>query len=163
MQKPIITTQRLELRPIEETDKSFLTRLWTDPQVRKHLGGSIGEEKAEQRAKEYINKEGYFVITNSESGEVLGLCSLDKYRTGEIEVSYELFPEAWGQGYGQETVKAVIEWGFKNMNLDHIIAVTQTANQKSRKLLESIGMVKIAEFIEFNEPQTMYSVKKYNS
>ena len=155
----IIVTDRLGLRVIKSLDVPFLIRLWTDEKVRKHLGGILTIEKAEQRANEYIDKKGYFCVIERDNGKVIGLCSLDKYRTGDIEVSYQFLPEEWGKGFGREAIVAVIQWGFKNMGINHIIAVTQKTNIKSRKLLEDIGMSVIDEFMEFNEPQVMYSLK----
>ena len=157
-EEKIITT-RLKLRSVETTDENFLIKLWTDKKVRKYLGGSIEENKARQKVKNYVGKKGYFIVTDLRGGRLLGLCSLDKYRTGEIEISYELLPEAWNKGFGQDATLAVIEWGFKNMNIDHIIAVTQRANIASRKMLESIGMLTVDEFMEFGEPQIKYSIK----
>lgn len=157
-----LKTNRLELRRINPTDSSFLIKLWTNEDVRKHLGGPISMEKAAQRAVEYIDKKGYFVVIEKTSGKAIGLCSLDTYRTGDIEVSYQFLPEFWGKGYGRETIIAVINWGFAHMKIDHIIAVTQKENTKSRKLLERIGMQIKEEFIEFNEPQIMYSIKIKN-
>src|SRR4051812_3279492 len=101
--KSVVTT-RLKLRGVEASDAPSLIRLWTDEQVRKHLGGAISQEKAKQRASEYIGKKGCFCITDRESGIVLGLCSLDKYRTGDIEVSYQFLPETWGKRYGTEAI-----------------------------------------------------------
>ena len=153
-----IITPRLIIRNIQPNDVSSLIRLWTNKQVRKYLGGPIEQVKAEKRANNYVGKEGYFCITDLHGAEILGLCSIDKYRTGEIEVSYELLPKAWGKGFGREAVLAMVKWGFENMNIDHIIAVTQTQNHKSRKLLESIGMLAIDEFVEYNESQTKYTI-----
>lgn len=154
-----IKTARLKLRTLQSSDALFLIQLWTNEQVRKHLGGPINKDKAEQKAVEYIDKKGYFVVVEKGSGKTIGICSLDKYRTGDIEVSFEFLPEAWGEGFGKETITEVIKWGFENMAIDHIIAVTQITNTRSRKLLESIGMVAKDEFIEFNEPQIMYLIK----
>ena len=153
-----IITPRLIIRNIQPNDVSSLIRLWTNKQVRKYLGGPIEQVKAEKRANNYVGKEGHFCITDLHGAEILGLCSIDKYRTGEIEVSYELLPKAWGKGFGREAVLAMVKWGFENMNIDHIIAVTQTQNHKSRKLLESIGMLAIDEFVEYNESQTKYTI-----
>lgn len=90
----------------------------------------------------------------------MGACSISQYRTGDMEVSYEFFPEFWGQGYGREAIKAVIELGFEKMGLHKIIGVTQETNSRSRKLLESLGMIIVDKFIEFDEPQVMYLLER---
>ena len=160
MSETNLVTQRLKLRTIKASDVPSLARLWTNEEVRRHLGGPLTQIKAEQLANEYIDKQGYFCVVEEASRKILGLCSLNKYRTGDMEVSYQFFPEEWGKGFGREAISAVIQWGFENMDIDHIIAVTQKANTKSRKLLENIGMSVVDEFMEFNESQLMYSINK---
>lgn len=155
-----IATQRLKFRAINYPDVKILIDLFKHEAVRKHLGGPLEEEVAKQKAEQLVGKHGYFLLTIKENDQVIGLCYLDKYKTGELEVSYELFPQFWGQGFGKEAVAAIIQWGFENMNVDHIIAVTQKTNEKSRKLLDSIGMVVKDEFEEYNEPQVMYSISR---
>lgn len=156
----IIQTQRLTLRSVNSKDENFFIQLWMDPQVRKHLGGPITLEQAQKKFLENVGKMGYFTITVTEGGRPIGLCYLDKHHTNEIEVSYELSPDDWAKGYGKEAVQSVVEWGFEHLNIDHMIAVTQTANTSSRKLLETIGMRSVDEFREFGEPQTKYSLPK---
>lgn len=154
--KSTLITKRLKLRQIEEGDVPTLVKLFFNKQTRKHLGGPIEEKKAKQQAMGYIGMKGFFCVTTQPDNKVIGLCSLDKYRTGELEVSYQFFPESWGNGYGSEAVEAIIKWGFTYMNLDHIIAVTQESNLRSRNLLESIGMKVVDKFEEYNEKQVMY-------
>lgn len=156
----ILITERLKLRQVENSDISTLINLFVNKQTRKHLGGPIEEKKAKKQAMSYIGKKGFFCVTIQPDKKVIGLITLDKYRTGDIEVSYQFFPESWGNGYGSEAIEAVIKWGFTYMNLDHIIAVTQESNMRSRKLLESLGMTAVDKFDEHNEKQVMYSLKK---
>ena len=153
-----IETNHLKLCSIQFSDAPFLIQLWTNEQVRKHLGGPITKDRAEQKAVEYIDKKGYFVVIQKSSGKTIGICSLDKYRTGDIEVSFEFLPEAWGKGFAKESIVEAIKWGFESMDINQIIAVTQATNTNSINLLKSIGMIRKDEFIEFNEPQIMYFI-----
>jgi hypothetical protein len=74
-----IKTTRLKFRTIKPSDAPSLIRLWTDEQVRKYLGGAISQAKAEQRAREYVGKKGYFCVTERDSGTILGFCLLDTF------------------------------------------------------------------------------------
>lgn len=160
VQNKTILTKRLKIRSVEKGDVPILIALMMDSEVRKHLGGPIEPESAKKKAVDYINKDGFFCIVKLDDSNIIGLCSLDKYRKGDIEVSYQFFPEYWGNGFGREAIEAIINLGFLNMKINTIIAVTQESNIKSRRLLESIGMTIIDKFVEFNEKQVMYKINK---
>jgi RimJ/RimL family protein N-acetyltransferase len=107
-----------------------------------------------------------FSVTRGSDGAVIGLIDIDpatdpeSLAGGHAELSYQVLPEYWGSGYGREAVSAAAAWAFENLTPDPpiLIAITQVANAKSRRLLESIGMAVINRFIAFDAPQVMYSV-----
>jgi RimJ/RimL family protein N-acetyltransferase len=78
------------------------------------------------------------------------------------EVSYSFLPEHWGHGYAREAVTAVVDWALADSVAASpaVIAITQQANVRSRRLLESIGMSLVESFVEFDAPQVMYSVDR---
>jgi RimJ/RimL family protein N-acetyltransferase len=61
----------------------------------------------------------------------------------EREVSYAFLPEHWGHGYAREAVPAVIAWAFERLPAPYamrVVAETGADNQRSRRLLEAIGL-----------------------
>ena len=42
-----------------------------------------------------------------------------------------------------------------------VVAVTQEANERPRRLLELVGMTLIDNFVEFDAPQAMYSIEPH--
>ncbi len=66
------------------------------------------------------------------------ILSADRFRMGEIY--YNLLPEHWGNGYGTEVAKSLIEFGFSKIKLHRIEAGVATENTKSIKVLEKAGM-----------------------
>lgn len=78
------------------------------------------------------------------------------------EVSYQFLPEHWGRGYAREAVGAVVSWALREISPAPpvVVAVTREVNDRSRRLLESIGMTLIDSFVEFDAPQVMYSVDR---
>ena len=64
------------------------------------------------------------------------------------EIGYALKPEYWGKGFMTETLKTIIDFGFHKMNLHSIEANVNPKNQKSKKLLKSLGFRKEAYFRE---------------
>ena len=63
-------------------------------------------------------------------------------------------PEYWGQGFAFEAAKALLVWGWGTLDVDSIIAVTQSANERSLRLLERLGFASDTEFEEYGELQT---------
>jgi [ribosomal protein S5]-alanine N-acetyltransferase len=57
----------------------------------------------------------------------------------KAELGYELLPEHWGKGIMKETLKKVNDFGFKELKFKMITAETNERNDKSIRLLESLG------------------------
>ncbi|MFE0255050.1 GNAT family N-acetyltransferase [Streptomyces sp. NPDC059010] len=160
----VLRTARLTLRPAEPADASAFTRLWTDADVRRFLGGPVAEDQLAAYQQNFAGRPHLFTVVSRQATAVLGSVSIDpKSRfDGRREVSYSFLPEHWGQGYAREAVTAAVGWALGHIPSDDpsVIAVTQEANSRSRHLLEAIGMRPIRNFIEWDAPQTMYSVRR---
>ncbi|MEU5592790.1 GNAT family N-acetyltransferase [Streptomyces sp. NPDC020298] len=158
----VLRTPRLILRPAESGDVSEFTRLWTDPDVRRFLGGPVAEDQLTTYQQHFAGRPHVFTVVTRQEATVLGSVSIDPNSRfdGRREVSYSFLPEHWGQGYAREAVTAAVGWCLDHVPSDDpsVIAVTQEANARSRRLLEAIGMRMISTFVEWDAPQTMYSV-----
>ncbi|WP_067283739.1 GNAT family N-acetyltransferase [Streptomyces jeddahensis] len=159
-----ISTPRLMLRPAEPGDVSEFTRLWTDPDVRRFLGGPVAEQQLAAYREHFAGRPNLFAVVTRQDATVLGTVSIDPHSRfdGRREVSYSFLPEHWGQGYAREAVTAAVGWAFDHVPSDDpsVIAVTQEANSRSRRLLEVIGMHLISSFVEWGAPQAMYSLQR---
>ncbi|MFE6158192.1 GNAT family N-acetyltransferase [Streptomyces sp. NPDC056486] len=155
-----LTADRLVLRPIEADDVPVMSRLWTDADVRRHLGGPVDEETLRMREQRCVGVRGAFSVTLRTDGSVIGGVQLepDSRRAGRTEVSYQLLPEHWGFGYGSEAVAAAVAWVREAAAPEsaEVVAVTQEANVRSRRLLESIGMKQTEAFVEWGAAQVLY-------
>ncbi len=63
-------------------------------------------------------------------------------------VGYELHPDFWNRGIMQESLVAIINYGFQDMKLHSIEAVINPDNAATIKLLERNHFVKEAHFKE---------------
>ncbi|MFF8607003.1 GNAT family N-acetyltransferase [Streptomyces sp. NPDC015346] len=150
-----VTTERLLLRPVRTGDVPAVTRLWTDPEVRLHLGGPVAEQVVRIRQRRIVGATGVHAVVRASDGVLLGLVTVEpEAREGEAEVSYQFLPEHWGQGYAREAVAAVVERALESV--PSVVAVTQQANGRSRRLLEGLGMVHAESFVEFDAHQVLY-------
>ena len=101
-----------------------------------------------------------WAIRSKANRSFIGLVTLDKHRDGEdTEISFELLPEWWGQGYATEAVRAVIDYALKDLELPRVIAETQAANIASRRLLERLGMHPKQTVVRFGAKQIIYSTR----
>jgi ribosomal-protein-alanine N-acetyltransferase len=57
-----------------------------------------------------------------------------------VEVGWRFPVSAWGHGYATEAARAAVAFGFGTLGLDEILSWTTVANQRSRAVMERIGM-----------------------
>lgn len=57
-----------------------------------------------------------------------------------VEIGWRLGIEYWGQGYATEGARAVLAFGFETVGLEEIVSFTVPANERSRRVMEKIGM-----------------------
>ncbi|MBT2760103.1 GNAT family N-acetyltransferase [Paenibacillus sp. ISL-20] len=163
----MLTTKRCLLSIIQESDYENVKRLYINEHVRSYLGGTTDDEQS-LRIKyfEIINKSNedsssYWIVKMSESKEFIGLISLDEYYDGgNIEVSYQFLPEYWGVGLATEVISRLIEYAFNELGIQKLVAETQTANIRSCKLLEKVGMIMEKRIIRFGAEQAVYSIQR---
>ncbi|GAA3398996.1 GNAT family N-acetyltransferase [Streptomyces roseoviridis] len=150
-----LVTERLVLRPVRARDVPAVTRLWTDPEVRRHLGGPVVDSVVRIRQRRIVGAPGFHAVERVSDGELLGLVAVEREaRNGETEVSYQFLPEHWGHGYAREAVAAAVERALEDVPA--VVAVTQEANLRSRRLLEAVGMRQAESFVEWDAHQVLY-------
>ncbi len=148
-----IETDSLRLRPFVDDDKPAIRRLLTDPDVRRYLGGPVDDEHLAALASATVGEQwGRFCIAASDSDRCMGSTTFDRDR-GELELSFQLLPEFWGQGIGREATTHAINWAWTSTEDASMIAVTQQANEPSLRLLGGLGFRAESTFEEFGARQ----------
>ena len=168
--KIIIETERLLLREITLDDKEELFQLYTNSEVLKYTGelpvGSMGEmEQAIQIRISNYEKYGYgrwATILKSEKQFVgwAGLAYLPEF--DEVDIGYRFFPQYWGLGIATEASEAILEYGFKQLELEKIVALAMEENIASIRVMEKIGMkfYKIAPYEQDSQDAIWYYIDK---
>jgi ribosomal-protein-alanine N-acetyltransferase len=57
-----------------------------------------------------------------------------------VEIGWRLARSSWGNGYATEAARAVLSFGFEEAGLSEVVSFTTVANQRSRAVMERIGM-----------------------
>jgi RimJ/RimL family protein N-acetyltransferase len=149
-----IETGRTRLRVFTEDDKPAIVRLLTDPDVRRYLGGPADDAQVEAAQAAAVGERwGAFCIADAVTDKVIGGCSFGRWR-GVLELSYEVLTEYWGRGLATEAVAAALDWLWSDTEDETVVAVTQTANTRSLKLLHRLGFQHDIEFEEFGALQS---------
>ncbi|WP_342543005.1 GNAT family N-acetyltransferase [Paenisporosarcina sp. FSL H8-0542] len=147
---PTLETERLILRRLVIEDaQSFFTHWMSDERVTDNLikgaHKSIKEsvERVTNIVNEYEEQEFcYWGIELKATGDLIG--AIDFYHfdlgTENCEVGFTLGYDWWNQGYGTESLKAVMEFGFRHMNIHKISAAHNSDNPASGKIMQKVGM-----------------------
>jgi ribosomal-protein-alanine N-acetyltransferase len=143
-----LTTERLGLRLFTAADLGFLTALYGDPDVARYLGGVRNRaqtaELLETRILRYYDDHpglGVWKTIHRATRAPVGFHLLNHIQ-GEtiIQVGYVLEKSAWGRGYATEMAQAVLGYGFLDVKLPRIAAMTSLDNRASQHVLEKIGL-----------------------
>lgn len=153
----MLETSRLVLREVNADDMELLIALRVDAEVRRFLGGPMSLDEARSMAELNIAfPMGKFVAERRDNREAIGLVLLHPGHGG-TEISYQFLPSSWGQGFASEAVRSVMDYAADSEGITELIAVTQTANDRSRRLLDRLGLSAAEQFEEFGEQQTRYT------
>lgn len=151
-----IETERLRLRAFDDRDRDAVMTMAASPEVRRFLGGPLDQDALDTIALAPMGERSdVFCIADSASDQAIGRVSLG-FDRGEAEVSYELLAESWGHGFGAEAVAAFLQWVRSTREPSSIIAVTQSKNERSCRMLEQLGFVEEQRFEEWGAQQTQY-------
>ena len=144
---PVLTTERLILRELRRSDAADVLIFRGDPVVQKYDDPVIHTELEAQTLidelhNEYRDQRGIsWAVTQSDLDVVLGIFSLhhwDQYHR-RAEAGYGLAHAYWGHGIGSEALRAIVRFGFEQLNLNRIFARTIADNHESVRLLERLG------------------------
>jgi [ribosomal protein S5]-alanine N-acetyltransferase len=149
-----LISERLVLRELLPSDAADVLIFRGDPEVQKYDDPPI---HTLQEATDFIkemrqacaNQEQLmWAVTLKGNNTVIGLVSLQfwKHRGDQYhrraEVGYGIARAIWGRGIGSEAVRAIVYYGFAQLNLNRIYAWTIADNYGSIRLLEKLGFVR---------------------
>jgi RimJ/RimL family protein N-acetyltransferase len=156
----MIETERLILRPWREVDVPEFARVTNTPAVMEFLGG-VKEAEAFRGSFERVSasqeKNGFcfWIVERKSDSALLGFCGLKVGNTplsvGELEIGWRLREDVWGQGYAREAATATLEWAWRNLDCDRVVAITAAGNKRSWGLMERLGMRRLRD-MDFEHP-----------
>ena len=143
-----ITTDRLIIRQWRNSDSKDLYEYAQSELVGPRAGWK--PHKSEDESKEIISKfiennDSYAIVLKKEY-KVIGGIGLHNRKPDDSlkdleqrEIGYVLNPKYWGSEYVPEAVKALINYGFNEMNLDLIWCGHYDFNNNSKRVIKKCG------------------------
>jgi RimJ/RimL family protein N-acetyltransferase len=89
-------------------------------------------------------------VVSPDAGRVVGQVELvwHSKQSRQGEVGYLLNPEYHGRGLATEAARAILRWGFEELDLHRIVGRCHAHNSASAALLQRLGMRREAHFID---------------
>lgn len=147
--QPTLATERLVLRPFEESDIPEVARLADDEEISKNTL-LIPHPYEEVHAKRWIaahrreyrsGKSAVFAVTLAATGVLVGSVGLTIAREHRhAALGYWIGRQYWGRGLATEAARAVLAYGFRELDLVRIHAGHFADNPASGHVMEKLGM-----------------------
>lgn len=145
---PILTTERLLLRPLTPQDAQQITHLLQSPEIAANGLGipqpyqlADAERMLERVAQGPEKNQFTWAITLRPNGLMIGIITLilTPYHR-RAEIGYWLGEDYWNMGYATEAAQYLIKDAFKRHKLNRLYAKSFVGNEASRRVLEKLGM-----------------------
>jgi RimJ/RimL family protein N-acetyltransferase len=154
-----LETERLSLRPFQQTDFDALYAihsdernarwLYNEPRTRRQAedllerkidGGSIGAEG------EWLSAAAVLRGTDEVVCDVSLLWESEAHKQGEI--GFIAHPAHHGHGYTTEAAQPLLAFAFETLGLHRVVGRLEPRNVASARVLEKLGMRREAHFVE---------------
>ena len=146
----IFETDRIGFRGWKKEDRKEFARMNGDPMVMEYMPRSLTEKESNHLVDKFEahfdeHDFGLYALERKEDGAFMGFTGLQHVPfkapfTPAVEIAWRLDYGFWGQGFGSEAAKAVLEHGRKVLEIPEIVAFTVFDNARSIAVMEKIGM-----------------------
>jgi RimJ/RimL family protein N-acetyltransferase len=138
---------RVLLRQWRDEDRRPHAAMNADPEVMRYYPSTASRDESDEFidwASGLIADRGWglWAVEVVEGPSFIGVVGLNEPRDvpGAVEVSWKLGREHWGHGYATEAASEALRFGFEEIGLEEIVAMTVPANERSRRVMERLGM-----------------------
>lgn len=149
---PVLTTQRLVLRPFRMDDAPAVARMLLTPHIAEHTlnfphpypPGFAEDWISRHRAwaERGIHLQWAITLRDGTPVGAIGMALSADPPHGDI--GYWIGPDFWNRGYATEATRAVIAYGFGTLRLPRIQATCFVENEASARVLQKAGMAEEA-------------------
>lgn len=169
----VLTTERLLLRPWQESDLEDLFAYASVPGVGEMAGWPHHRtrEDSQEVLRGFMEKKDVFAIVHKKDGKVIGSLGIHnswaandpKYSDLVVkDIGFVLSRDYWGQGLVPEAARAVVDYCFDVLGLDALTCRYFVNNHRSRRVIEKLGFHYVKTVLLHSEAlERMFETKCY--
>lgn len=160
----VIETERLTLRPFRLSDAQALRDIANEPGIHKWMPDwPATVEETEELIRYYITQyplatklKARIMLAVELGGALAGMVGIGNKEEvdDEIEIAYFISESHAGNGYTTEAAKALSRFALEQLKLDYLIAIVETDNYPSQRVVEKCGFEKIDTRMILNSGET---------
>lgn len=169
----ILQTERLTIRALNFTDDNDIFKMDSDPDVHRFIDNN--PVKSITQTREFIeeiqnqykeNGVARWAVVCKETQECVGWAGFEFFKTpvnnhvNFYELGYRFKKKHWGKGYATESCRAIIEYGFEQLNIHTIFAITYPKHVNSQKVLNKLGFKKVNDFMYGRDLMHWFELKR---
>ena len=149
---PVLATARLTLRGHRRDDFADCVKLWSDSNVTRYIAARpFTEEEVWSRLLRYVGHWammgfGYWMVRETATDRFIGEVGFAEHRrdmtptvVGMPEIGWVLVPDAHGQGFATEAVRAAVDWGDAHFGGQRTVCLIHPDNVASLRVAEKAG------------------------
>ncbi len=162
-----IETDRLRLLPISMDFAGDLFREFT-PEITRFMFPKPPDEIEDtyqfiQQSKFCMEKELdlVMIITDRSGSGFIGCCGLHKIHTPHPELGIWIRTGAHGNGYGYESVAAMVRWAEQELDYEYLIYPVDERNTASRRIPKRLGGQAFRAYEKKNESGNLLRIVVY--
>lgn len=177
MTNRILHTDRLLIRPLQESDLDLAIQMNTDPLVMKYLKPIQTREEVIDAMPRWLSlgegtpDKGIWIMVEKATEVAFGCLALvDMPKsdplvepveyTGDIEIGYRSIPSHWGRGFTTEGARRLVDFTFGKGDLDKIVACTDDGNDASQNALKKIGLSDLGRRWVYGEDTPYFEITR---
>ena len=144
-----LETERLRIREFKQSDFDAVYEYSSDPEVVRYMPfgpntpeqvqGFLDRVMKNQHEENRANYE--LAVILKENKVLIGGCRINKHNDIKAHIGYIFNKKYWGKGYATEIAKALVDFGFKELDVHRIYATCDPDNIASKRVLEKAGML----------------------
>ncbi|NYZ79770.1 GNAT family N-acetyltransferase [Candidatus Micrarchaeota archaeon] len=153
----ITESERIGLRKLKVEDAEITFKIIKDSNIPYYT--RISPEHTLEKEINFIKKwdeniasgkEFVFGIIEKKSNKLIGTSVLAEVNKTNHSSEFGLWigKESWGKGYGVETTKLMLKYGFEKLKLHSIHAGAYSFNERSINLMKKSGMKQVGRYRE---------------
>ena len=158
----VLETPRLIMRPLTRAYLPDLVDMYEAPEVTRFLKSldEAGHLQRLRESEEMWATRGYgrAAIHDRATGRFVGRGGLQYWaHFDEVEVTWALRREAWGQGLATEAGGAWLDWGLEHLDVSYVTAYIDPENTASRSVAERMGMAVLRTDVQHDRRVLVYA------